>query len=119
MALEMVNCEPRIRMMGVWLFVDEASFEGVADESGDIADVEAFHDVGAMGFDGFDADVELLGDFFGGTAVADQLEDFFLSSCQGRFLARSIVLADVIGQMMGDSRTDVSLPLHDGFDSVL
>ncbi len=52
----------------------EAFADGVLGEFGDAVDMELKHQVAAMGFDGFDADVEVAGDFLGGFAIGNELE---------------------------------------------
>ena len=60
----------------VWLEADEAFADGVLDEFRAVVEVEFLHEVGAVGFDGFDGDDELFGDLAVGEAVGDEGEDF-------------------------------------------
>ena len=60
----------------IGLEADEAFADGVFDEFGAVVEVELLHEVGAVGFDGFDGDDELLGDLAVGEAVGDEGEDF-------------------------------------------
>ena len=55
---------------------DDASADGEENEFGDAAQIEFFHDVGAMSFDGVDAEIQEVGDIFIGFAFGDELEDF-------------------------------------------
>jgi hypothetical protein len=56
--------------------LDDADFDGVFDEFGDVVEAEFFHDVGAVGLDGLDADVEAFGDLVVLEALGEELEDF-------------------------------------------
>jgi len=59
--------------------IDEADEDGVTYQTGDIAYAEAFHQLGAVSFDGFDADSQFLCDLFGGPAFRDETKDFTLT----------------------------------------
>jgi hypothetical protein len=59
--------------------VGEAYADRVAHQAGDIVNVEAFHDLGAVGLDGLDADAERAGDGLGGLPGGDQPQDLALA----------------------------------------
>ncbi len=56
--------------------VHQAVADGVDDQLGGFVNAERVHDIGAMDADGVDAERKLVGDFFVGFAVDDELEDF-------------------------------------------
>ena len=53
-----------------------APLDGVLDEFRGVAEVEFLFNVGAVGFDCFDAEVEFFGDLARAVTLADQAENF-------------------------------------------
>lgn len=52
---------------------------GIAGKFGHAFDVQLFHQIAAMGFDGFDAETKLMGNLFSGESFGDQLKNFPLA----------------------------------------
>ena len=61
--------------------------DGVADDVGGGVEVELAHQVGAVRIGGLDADAEHLGNFLGGLALGDELDDLALAWGQFRALS--------------------------------
>src|ERR1039458_7495406 len=61
---------------GDWVWLgNDALADGVENQLGDSAQVQLLHDVGAVGFDGIDAEIEQGGDFLARLALGDELQD--------------------------------------------
>ena len=104
---------------------DDAPADGEENEFGNAAQIELFHDVGAMGFDGVDAEIQKVGDVFVGFAFGDELEDFAFARGEqvvGVFGAAAFELADVVVEKdFADCGAEEGFAVGDGvnrFDEV-
>lgn len=94
---------------------DHAPANGVEDQPGCLMDVEFGHNVGAVRFDGLDADAEGRRDFLGRLTFRHQLEHVALPCGEGIAVA-SVITADDLDQMLGQTRADVNVAVRDGLD---
>src|SRR5215469_18638891 len=63
---------------GLPLGRNETDADRVADQAGDVVDVQFFHELSPVGLDGLHAHAEQSGDLLGGVSFGNQLEDFAL-----------------------------------------
>ena len=61
---------------------DETNDDRVAHKTGNVVNVEPFHQLRAVCFNGFDTDHQRLRDLFGSAAFGDQTENFSLARAQ-------------------------------------
>ena len=64
-------------------------------------DIELTHNLAAVGLDGFNADVELLSDLFGGIALGHKLKDLAFPVTDG-LLACEIRLCEAMNIIIND-----------------
>ncbi len=83
--------------------IDEATAESEADDVAGVVEVELFHDTAAVGFDGIDAEVKSVSDFFVGLSDGDHGEDFAFAT--GEEIDRVGDVSAVVGKDgVGDGR---------------
>jgi hypothetical protein len=71
---------PRLIFAIARLFhLDDARSDCISDEARNAMNPEPFHQLRAVGLDGLDAQVEVLRDLFGRSALGDQLQDLALA----------------------------------------
>ena len=69
---------------GLGIGLDQSDPHRETDESRHIVNVEPLHQLTSVGFDGFHAQVQTVGNFFRGLPFRDELEDFALTHAQFR-----------------------------------
>ena len=101
-------CRKTVRLLGRALDTafNNSLADGVAGEGGGVVDIEFTHEVGAVLFDGLDADTEYSGAFLIGLALRDQLQDLGLARGQGFPLVRCLSRAKL--------RLRITVALEDG-----
>ena len=75
------------------LSLDDPVFHGIADQFGDGVEIQLKHDVGAVGFCGLHAYVQVAGDLFVAFSLGKQLHNFALSRCQ--WTRRALALRNI------------------------
>src|SRR5215470_8965199 len=80
--------------MDLSLLRDEAGAESKSDQSGDVVNFKAIHQLGPVVFHGFGTDFENKRDGFGGLSFGDELEDFTLPFRE--LLERSLLMGDLL-----------------------
>ena len=84
--------------------LDQSVTDGVANQSGDVVDVESLHQLRAVRFDRLDAQVQGVRDLLGGIAFGDHLQNFAVPRRQSiDWLALAADATNiVIDELLGD-----------------
>jgi len=115
------RCGFRSAEPGAELKFGEALADGVFRQFGHVVESEFFHEMEAVGFDGFRAQAEAEGDLLGGLTVGDQAEAlaFAVGECGvGGLLGGGEGGAVAVGDGGGDFRAEVGVTGHDGADGL-
>ncbi len=85
---------------------NQAGAERESNQAGDVMDFEPVHELGAMVFNGFGADIEHEADADGGLAFGDELKDLALPF--GELVQRALFVGDLVEGNFLRKRSEMS-----------